>query len=279
MMGKNSLNLTFLGTSGGIQVPSFHCSCRTCEDARKNPKLRRTRASVVISGQENVLIDAGPDIEFQLEREKIRFVDRIFLTHWHYDHCFGLGAFQELESHGIWKKSVIDLYLPEEDLKYFENIGFSWTKGGYNLHPLNPGDIIKLTDVVIEVVKTTHSVDSVGYIITSPNLKFGYLVDGIIPPEITVNRLKEIEMDFIILEGTIDELILPEGVQWYNFSIHEAVAFWKSLNVPECILTHASFHSWNINRLVAGMTSGERKTFEKKNPGLSFAYDGLRLDI
>ena len=39
MMGKNSLNLTFLGTSGGIQVPSFHCSCRTCEDARKNPGL------------------------------------------------------------------------------------------------------------------------------------------------------------------------------------------------------------------------------------------------
>ena len=74
-------NLIFIGTSAAIQIPSFHCTCQTCEEARKNPKLRRTRASVVLSGNENILIDATPDVEFQLEREKIRFIDRISLTH------------------------------------------------------------------------------------------------------------------------------------------------------------------------------------------------------
>ena len=200
-MGNNNLNLTFLGSSGGIQVPTFDCPCRTCEEARKDPKLQRTRASVVISGRENILIDAGPDIEFQLEREKIRYIDQIFLTHWHYDHCFGLGAFPELGSHGNWEKKIIDLYLPKQDLKYFENIGFAWTKFRYNLHPLEPGNFIKLPDVIIEVVKTTHSIDSVGYIITTPNKTFTYLVDGVIPPERTINRLKDIELDLIILEG------------------------------------------------------------------------------
>jgi hypothetical protein len=33
------------------------------------------------------------------------------------------------------------------------------------------------------------------------------------------------------------------------------------------------------NKLVAGLTPKERKTFVKKNPGLSFAYDGFRIEI
>jgi len=275
-------NLIFIGTSGAIQVPSFHCTCQTCEEARKNPKQHRTRASVILTGSENILIDAAPDVEFQLEREKIRYVDRIFLTHWHYDHCFGLGAFPELGSHGTWKKKIIDLYLPKEDVNYFENIGFSWAKHQYNLHPIMPGDIIELPEFIFEVVKTNHSIDSVGYIIKSPSKTFAYLVDGITPPKKTIDRIKENDLDFIILEGTVDDLILPKGEtieQWKNFSISQAAAFWQTLNIPKCILTHTSFHSWNINKLIAGLTPKQRKTFEKKNPGLKFAYDGLRIEL
>ncbi|MFX0030594.1 MAG: MBL fold metallo-hydrolase, partial [Candidatus Hermodarchaeota archaeon] len=236
-MEKKSLNLIFLGTSGGIQVPLSLCTCQTCEDARKDPNLRRTRASVMLLGQENILIDAGPDIEFQLDRERIKSVDRIFLTHWHYDHCFGLGAFPLLFELGIWKISRMDLYLPEEFTQYFENVGFSWAKNRYNLHPLKPGDIIKIPGVTLEVVKTTHSVGSVGYIISTYNTTFAYLVDGVIPPKRTINRLKEIKLDFIILEGTVDKLVLPKGMtfqEWRNFSIFDAVDFWKTLDVPKC---------------------------------------------
>ena len=61
-MNKNTNDLIFLGSSGAIQVPSFHCSCRTCEEARNDPKLQRTRASVIICGKENILIDVGASI-------------------------------------------------------------------------------------------------------------------------------------------------------------------------------------------------------------------------
>ncbi|MFW9818972.1 MAG: MBL fold metallo-hydrolase [Candidatus Thorarchaeota archaeon] len=275
-------NLIFIGTSGAIQIPSFHCTCRTCEETRKNPDLSRTRASVVLSGNENILIDATPDVEFQLEREKIRFIDRIFLTHWHYDHCFGLGAFPELGRHGTWKKEIIDLYLPKQDLDYFENIGFSWTKQRYKIHPIMPGDIIRLPDFTFEVVKTNHTVDSVGYIIKAPQKTFAYLVDGITPPKKTIERLKENDLDFVILEGTVDELILPEGEtieDWKNFSITDAVTFWKTLNIPKCILTHTSFHMWKVDKLLAGLTPKQRKKFEENNRGLKFAYDGMRIEI
>ena len=277
-MDNKDLELIFLGSSGAIQVPSFHCSCNTCEEARRNSKLKRTRASVVLLGSETILIDASPDMEFQLEREQIRSVDHIFITHWHYDHCFGLAAFPELGSHGNWEKKIIDLYLPEQDLGYFER-DFAWAKYRFNLHPVTPGDIIELPDASFEVVKTTHTIDSVGYIISSPNSTYAYLVDGVIPPKETINRLKQKKVDILILEGTLDELILPEGVTWQNFSVNQAITFWKSLSTSNCILTHLSCHRWNIDRLTAGFTSSERRAIEKENPGLIFAYDGLKMNV
>jgi phosphoribosyl 1,2-cyclic phosphodiesterase len=147
------------------------------------------------------------------------------------------------------------------------------------LHPLVAGDVITLPDVTIEVVKTTHTIDSVGYIISSSKSIFGYLVDGVVPPEETINRLKQKQIDLIILEGTLDELVLPEGVKLQNFSIDEAITFWKTLEISECILTHLSCHRWNLNKLIAGFTSSERKAVEKANPGLRFAYDGLKIKI
>ncbi|MFX1344801.1 MAG: MBL fold metallo-hydrolase [Promethearchaeota archaeon] len=231
-----------------------------------------------MTGKENILIDASPDVEFQLERECIKFIDRIFLTHWHYDHCFGLAPFPELGTHGIWEKDRIDLYLPALDVGYFDR-DFAWARSRFNLHPLKHGTFIELPDATFEVVKTTHSVDSVGYIITTPRKRFAYLGDGIIPPEKTIKRLKELKLDYIILEGTLDDLILPDGVQWFNFSVYEAIAFWRTLNVPKCILTHTSFHSWHVNKLIAGITPEERNDLEEKNPGLSFAHDGLRMKI
>ena len=90
--------IVFLGSSGGIQIPAFFCSCEVCEAARRDPSQRRTRASLALIGREITLIDATPDLEFQLEREGIRQVHRIFITHWHYDHVWGLGCLGESSS-------------------------------------------------------------------------------------------------------------------------------------------------------------------------------------
>ncbi|MFX1310693.1 MAG: hypothetical protein ACFE8C_13405 [Promethearchaeota archaeon] len=51
------------------------------------------------------------------------------------------------------------------------------------------------------------------------------------------------------------------------------------MNVPKCILIHTSFHRWNIDKFLAGLTPMESKNFEKDNPGLKFAYDGLRVEL
>jgi len=265
--------LVFLGTSGAIQVPSFHCSCEVCTAARHNPKHRRTRASIALIGNEVVLVDAGPDLEFQLEREAIRRIDRVFITHWHFDHVNGLGALAEPSSLAGWP--CIEVYLPREVMFHFDQ-ELAYMRNRVNLHPIEPGDKFELPDASWEVVKTTHTDHSVGFIVDSSH-KFAYLVDGVLPPPATLKRLKD--LDFLILEATVDELLLREGERWMNFSLQQAIDCWRQTGVKKCILTHLSCHSWKNDRLVTGLSYSERLEYEARTPGLKFAYDGMRVKL
>ena len=269
-----SLELVFLGTSAALQVPSFHCTCEICESARQNPEERRTRASVAFLGEETVLIDAGPDMETQLEREAIRTLDRIFLTHWHFDHVWGLAALGDPASIGHWPP--IDIYLPSQIVNIF-NQQLGWLAAEIELHPVDPGDVIELPDATWEVVKTKHTDHSVGYIIESSQ-RVAYLVDTASPPKATLDRLND--LDLLILDATVDELVLGEGeLKWNEFSLPEAVEFWGQVGAERCILTHLSCHRWIDGKLLAGLSYEERLDYERRENGLTFAHDGMRVSI
>lgn len=263
--------LVFLGSSGALQVPAFFCRCEVCEAARRDPHQRRTRASLALAGQEITIIDAGPDLEFQLEREGIRRIDRIFITHWHHDHVWGLGSLGTSSFSAGWPR--IDVYLPHQVAYHFDQ-ELAYLRPDVNVHPVQPGDRFELPDATWEVVKTTHTDHSVGFVVESAQ-RFAYLVDGVTPPPETVARLPG--LDLLIVEATLDELVLPEGGTWENFSLEEAVAFWRQTGIEECILTHLSCHGWRDGHLVAGLSHAERLEYEAAVPGLRFAYDGMRV--
>jgi phosphoribosyl 1,2-cyclic phosphate phosphodiesterase len=270
---KQSHELIFLGTSASIQFPCFHCTCQVCEAARHNPAHHRTRASIALIGQETVLVDASPDIEFQLERETIRKVNRIFITHWHFDHVGGLPALMVPSSIAKWLP--IEVYLPHQVAYRFDQ-ELAYMKNRVNLHPVKPGDRFELPDASWEVVKTTHTDHSVGFIIESSQ-RLAYLVDGVMPPPQTMQRLKD--LDFVILEATVDELVSREGEKWLNSSLGQAVDCWKQIGAEKCILTHISCHSWEKGKLVAGLSHQERLEYEARIPNLKFAYDGMRMTL
>ncbi|MGC9522893.1 MAG: MBL fold metallo-hydrolase [Anaerolineae bacterium] len=263
------LDLIFLGTAAALQLPSFHCTCDICEAARADPGQQRTRASVALLGEETVLIDAGPDLEAQLEREGIRQIDRIFITHWHYDHIAGLPGLGEPARIGRWPP--IALYLPAEVAHHFDQ-ELAYLRGVFDLHPIQPGDRFDLPDGTWEVVKTTHTDHSVGFVVGAGQ-RFAYLVDGVTPPRATMARLQD--LDFVVLEATMDEL----DEAWLNFSLGEAVACWRRIGADRCILTHLSCHSWRDGKLIAGMSHTARAAYEAATPGLTFAYDSLRVSI
>jgi hypothetical protein len=57
----------------------------------------------------------------------------------------------------------------------------AYMKPQVRLHPLAPGDRVELPDATWEAVKTTHSEDSLGYVVEAGQ-RFAYLVDGVTPP-------------------------------------------------------------------------------------------------
>jgi len=145
------------------------------------------------------------------------------------------------------------------------------------LHPVEPGDIIELPDASWEVLKTKHTDHSVGYIVESSQ-RVVYLVDTATPPKATKDRLNN--LDLLILDATVDELVLGEGEQrWNEFSLPEAVEFWRQVGAERCILTHLSCHRWIEGRLLAGLTYSERRKYEERVHNLQFAFDGMRVPI
>ncbi|MHA2193890.1 MAG: MBL fold metallo-hydrolase, partial [Candidatus Thorarchaeota archaeon] len=143
MVGKKEPEIVFLGTGAAITLPAFFCTCSTCEEAREDSSLRRTRSSLALLGEETTIIDVGPDIEHQLEREGIRTVDNIFITHWHYDHIAGLIGFGEPVSISKWGR--IQFYGTEDVINRFER-DYTWLKEWFDLHAIKPGDRIQLKD-------------------------------------------------------------------------------------------------------------------------------------
>jgi phosphoribosyl 1,2-cyclic phosphate phosphodiesterase len=263
----DSLELVFLGTSGGIVVPAFFCSCAVCEELRRGA-VERTRASLAVVGKETTVIDATPEFEIQMERQRIPRVDRIFITHWHYDHVWGLGSLAELRSCARWPP--VRIYLPEEVAFHMDN-DFAYLGRTVEVHPFRVGDRIELPDGVWEVVKTTHTDASVGFVVRAART-FAYLV-GVVPPAETVERLRGV--DVLIQEATLDEL----DEDWTDFSLGPAVDFWQGTGIPECILTHFSGHSWLDGRLIAGLSVAGRQAYADARPGLRFAHEGMRARL
>ncbi len=239
---KEASQLFFLGSGGPFTLPQFSCRCEVCNAARINPSQRRTRASIAITGEEVTLIDAGPDLEMQLEREGIQTIDNIFITHWHYDHIAGLGAIGCPQAMYGW--DPIDIYVPE-DLIYHFTQELAFLSKSVVLHPLTLGDTVILPDAEWTVVKTTHIENSVGFIIDT-RVKVAYLVATALPSDETTLRIGE--ADLLILDAMFDSL----DTQWRHFTVHEAIDFWKATGIPECILTHLSCHRWESRSWKAG---------------------------
>jgi phosphoribosyl 1,2-cyclic phosphate phosphodiesterase len=87
-----SITLRFLGTAAGAPIPRAGCDCAQCDEARREPNLRRARSALLIESPGGaLLIDAGPDIYGQLARlPTLPRIDAAIITHAHSDHFLGL---------------------------------------------------------------------------------------------------------------------------------------------------------------------------------------------
>ncbi|WP_246070543.1 MBL fold metallo-hydrolase [Paenibacillus kobensis] len=86
------MKLTFRGTGDSMGVPRVYCDCGVCEEARESGTNRRYRSALQIEDEElgHTWIDCGPDWGKQMEAAGVRLLDRMLITHAHFDHIGGL---------------------------------------------------------------------------------------------------------------------------------------------------------------------------------------------
>ncbi|GLX68108.1 MBL fold metallo-hydrolase [Paenibacillus glycanilyticus] len=86
------MTVTFRGTGDAMGVPRVYCDCEVCNEARSGGVNRRYRSTVQLDSADfgTMMIDCGPDWGKQMEAAGLRFVNRILITHAHFDHIGGL---------------------------------------------------------------------------------------------------------------------------------------------------------------------------------------------
>jgi phosphoribosyl 1,2-cyclic phosphate phosphodiesterase len=173
-----------------------------CNLAKKGEKERRTRSSLaIITKQGTVLIDAGPDILYQLERSKVK-PDAVFITHDHSDAAYGIKFLTGIKI-------------------YRESAG-----------SMKPGVPIEIFGIKITPFRVKHAtnVKTCGFRIAVGKKKIAYMSD--------VANFEGIkkwvsDCDLIFADGSVLDRNMPS-----HLSIVDQLKIFKKWKVKKVIFTH-----------------------------------------
>lgn len=146
------MQITFLGTSSGVPTRSRNVS---------SIALRLSQRAEVW------LFDCGEGTQHQILRSDVRIsqITRIFVTHMHGDHIYGLMGL--LASCGLaGNPSRIDIYGPPKLEDYLKACGrYSQTHFSYpvKVHTVQPGVVFEDDEYTVSCAPLTHRVPAFGY--------------------------------------------------------------------------------------------------------------------
>jgi len=149
-----------LGSGSSLGIPRIDGFFGKCD-----PKIKknfRTRCSGLIKTDKlNILIDTSPDLKFQLLKNKIKNIDKVFYTHFHGDQTHGIN---ELRVFYLKNRKKLDIFADKKTSKYLLN-SFNYcfkNNFGYpsifnlnklkNIHKFNSNRI----NILIEPIKVVH---------------------------------------------------------------------------------------------------------------------------
>jgi|YNPNPStandDraft_1061719.scaffolds.fasta_scaffold00460_3 phosphoribosyl 1,2-cyclic phosphate phosphodiesterase len=164
------MEITFLGTGAAWGLPELGCRCKVCETLRARHE-ERTRTSLLLRGQETILVDCGPDVRRQLAGLLDAPPDAILLTHSHGDHFLGLDelvSFRRIQARDSWRP--IPTYATQETWARVEQV-FGYLVGDMRLLERRlavPGEPLEGIRTRVVPFSTYHGEvarGSVGYIV------------------------------------------------------------------------------------------------------------------
>ena len=246
------------GTSQG--VPVIACECNVCIST--DFKDDRTRSSILIQvGEENYVIDTGPDFRFQMLREKVKSLRGVIFTHEHKDHVAGMDdirAFNHIESRPM---EVYCSDRVEEALRREFHYVFSDER-----YPGIPKvELYRIDDEPIELKNnlTLIPVNVMHYKMPVKGFRFGdfaYITDA--------KKIDDYEVKKVIGVKTLVINALHRSEHLSHFNLEQALDFINLVNPENAYLTHIS-HLF-----------GRHQEVELELPdNVLLAYDGLTLEF
>ena len=248
------------GSSTGVPRPDGYFG--NCDP--KNRKNYRTRCSGLIkTSNENILIDASPDLRQQLLRHKITKINKVFFSHMHADQTHGIN---DLRPFYLNSRKQIDVYADKETSFYLKKT-FSYIFKSYSKEYPATLKINKLKNIFsikdknkmlkIKSIKVEHGkVKSNCFIIDK---KIAYISD--------VNKIYSKDYKYF---KNLKFLIID--CLWYDnhpshFNLETSLSIIKKFKPKKGILTNLS-HVLDYVEL------------KKKLPNNVIpAYDGLTIDL
>ena len=174
-----AVKFIILGSGSSMGVPRADGYSGNCN--LNNIKNFRTRCSALIKfDDKNFLIDTSPDLRFQLLKNKIKSIDKVFYTHFHADQTHGIN---DLRPFFLTQKKQISVFADNKTSKYLNSTFRYCFKSSYGypstleLNNLKNKHIFKNKNnqITIESIPTEHGkIESICYLI---NRKLAYASD------------------------------------------------------------------------------------------------------
>lgn len=255
-----SVRVTFLGTGTSQGIPLIACKCIVCTS--DDPLNKRLRSSVKIEADGKVIvIDSGPDFRQQMLRSGTERLDALIFTHEHKDHIAGMD---DIRAFNYIHKQAIEVYASEQVQhalrREFHYIFTDFKYPGIpeiNLHTISNDNVFKVGSLSVTPVEVMHyKLPVLGFRVGD----FTYITDA--------NYITEVEKMKIRGSKVLVLNALRKEKHISHYTLDEAIALVKELEIPEAYFTHIS-HQLGLHHLVeSGLPEG-----------IHLAYDGLEIDV
>ncbi len=250
------MHLHFLGTGTSMGVPVIGCDCPICTSS--DPRHHRLRTSALVRSHGlHILIDVGPDFRLQALRANLRRIDAVLLTHAHFDHIAGIDDLRPF----CMRQGALPIYGSAQTLAdvrqrfayAFDDTSRGSSRPSITLHTIEgPFQIGPLTVLPLAIPHGTWTITA--YRIGP----LGYVTDASALPLAAIEALRGVQV--LVLNALRAE---PHPT---HLSIAEAGEVARMIGAPRTFLVHMT-HTVDY-RADYGLP-----------PGVTFAYDGLEIEI
>jgi phosphoribosyl 1,2-cyclic phosphate phosphodiesterase len=237
----------------GIPAPFCKCDICTNKSQAKDSKNFRFRTSYLIENKgKKIMVDATPDIRLQTNANKLDKVDAFLITHWHWDHLFGLKD--------------IDLYLMREEKPtiYCSQETKQWldSQFGYlnlKVEVLEPYKTYNICGIEVTPFLVKHTAESFGYLVDK---KLAILGDYFEVPQESLDLINSVET--VVGDGTY--LVNAIGYDKTHLQTEKITEFLSSLKCKNKIIANISC-----------IANKDHEELQDQFKNFKIAYDGLEL--